>query len=284
MIDGIYLRLAGVLQSWAGPAIAGNIVHTERFPTRTGLKGLLAGALGAPRDDWPEWLEDVEFTVRQDHQPHIIDEYQTINQRIADKNQIINPRTKSTRFRKRLLLAHGDKPTRDVMNFTPGRDGKTAEVNRTYLADGEFIVRIVSDAHLDELESALSSPSFTSYLGRKAFPPAFPFYLGRGSVDYFKQIPTLDWHSHARRKVTRPDAGTGIADVRTADSNAASDSVLPRTTPLIFVEYSPYTGPDGKRMQCAVPLATDQTQRLQAISDLLSIRRELDSPPRGQVL
>lgn len=273
MIEGIYLRLAGVLQSWAGPAIAGNIVHTERFPTRTGLKGLLAGALGEPRDDWPEWLDDVEFTVRQDRRPRVVDDFHTIN-----------PRTESTRFRRRLLLSHGDRVSAKSLVFTPDQQGGTSVVNRTYLADGEFIVRIVCDSHLDELESALSSPSFTSYLGRKAFPPAFPFYLGRGSVDCLEQIPTLDWHSHARRKVTRPDAGTGTADVRTADSNAASDSVLPRTTPLIFVEYSQYTGPKGKRTQCAVPLATDQTQRLQAISDLLSIRRELDSPPRGQVL
>lgn len=273
MIEGIYLRLAGVLQSWAGPAIAGNIVHTERFPTPTGLKGLVAGALGAPRENWPEWLNDVEFTVRQDRRPRVVDDFHTIN-----------PRTESTRFRRRLLLSHGDRVSAKSLVFTPDQQGGTSVVNRTYLADGEFIVRIVSDAHLDELESALSSPSFTSYLGRKAFPPAFPFYLGRGSVDCLKQIPALDWHSQTRQWLPRSDAATGIADVQAADSNAASDSVLPRTTPLIFVEYSPYTGPDGKRMQCAVPLAADPAQRLQAISDLLSIRRELGLPSRGQVL
>lgn len=265
MIEGIYLRLAGVLQSWAGQALAGNIVHTERFPTHSGLKGLIAGALGAPRGQWPAWLEDVEFTVRQDRRPRVVDDFHTIN-----------PRTESEEFRSRLLLAHGDRATGKNLVFTPDAQGTTAVVNRTYLADGEFLVRVVCDNHLDELETALGSPGFSTYLGRKAFPPAFPFYLGRGSIDCFEQIPTVNWqekqHGYFRR--SRAEENTNTSET----PELSFESAVPqRTTPLIFVEYSRYTNRNGKRKQCAVPVAPDEDSRLEAIFELLAIRRKSDS-------
>ncbi|WP_353065450.1 type I-E CRISPR-associated protein Cas5/CasD [Arcanobacterium hippocoleae] len=181
MNESLYIRLAAPLQSWAGPAVTGNIVRTERFPTRSGLIGLLAAALGAKRGEFPNWLDDVEFVVREDRAPYFTDDFHTINYR-----------PEADEFRRRLLIAERGKARgKKALVFTPDAQGGTSVVNRTYLADGEFIVRITCEEHADELEDALGSPGFTTYLGRKAFAPEFPFYLGCGAADMIRQIPTL---------------------------------------------------------------------------------------------
>lgn len=241
MTDAVYIRLAGPLQSWAGPAVTGNIVRTERFPTVTALRGLIAGALGARRGEFPEWLNDIEFSIRQDRKPHIVDDFQTIN-----------PRPESTTFRRRMLLVQRKSASsKKAITFTPDAQGGTSIVQRTYLADGEFLVRIVCNDHLDEIEDALASPKFVTYLGRKAFPPSFPFYLGRGSSEAFTQIPTLPESEHAPQPEARTlevrqyyDAGNGLP-------------------------------PQEARSRAQFSVVATQDERLEIISSLLDIRRPL---------
>ncbi|KMY23343.1 CRISPR-associated protein [Actinobaculum suis] len=238
-MDCLYIRLAAPLQSWAGPAVAGNIVRTERFPTRSGLKGLLAGALGARRGAWPSWLDEAEFWVRQDRKPYLTDDFQTIN-----------PREESEEFRRRMIIIQGQRVSKKTLVFTPDARSGTSIVNRTYLADGEFLVRIAVAGKEDEMEDALSSPAFATYLGRKAFAPEFPFYLGRGSANAFTQIPApLLAHQEA---------------------NTAQ-------RPLTCVLYGPHTSPQGERTQNLVPVVATQKERLEKISELLDIRRPLNA-------
>lgn len=78
MSSSIFIRLAGPLQSWAGPAVSGNFIRTQQIPTLTGLQGLLVGALGAHRDEIPAWVKKVRFTVREDNKPIFVDDFQTI--------------------------------------------------------------------------------------------------------------------------------------------------------------------------------------------------------------
>jgi CRISPR system Cascade subunit CasD len=179
MSDSVYIRLAGPIQSWAGPAVTGNIVRTERLPTTTALRGLVAGALGARRGEWPAWLDEVDFTVREDRGGRLMDDYQTIN-----------PRRQEEEFRRRILLAQGRKARGDkALVFTPDAQSGTSIVNRTYIADAEFLVRITCPGHTEEIDQALASPAFSTYLGRKAFPAAFPFYLGVGNSELLHTIP-----------------------------------------------------------------------------------------------
>ncbi|MEW6871263.1 type I-E CRISPR-associated protein Cas5/CasD [Trueperella pyogenes] len=181
MSSSIYLRLAGPLQSWAGAAVTGNIAHTESEPTRSGLTGLLAGACGFLRGELPGWLDDTHFTIRTDNRGIITDEFQTIN-----------PRTEETRFRRRLLLSQGiNARSAKSLIYTPDAEGGTSIVNRTYIGGGEFIVQVTNIDHTEELISALQSPVFSPYLGRKAFAPAFPFVLGMGDASAIYEIPSL---------------------------------------------------------------------------------------------
>lgn len=75
--------------------------------------------------------------------------------------------------------------------FTPDAQGGTSIVNRTYLADTEFIVRITAEGRTEEIDQALRSPRFSTYLGRKAFPAVFPFYLGVGNSELLCQFPAI---------------------------------------------------------------------------------------------
>lgn len=243
MTESLYIRLSGPLQSWAGPAVSGNIVRTERYPTRSGLIGLLASALGAQRGEWPDWLNDVEFMVREDRRPIITDDFHTIN-----------PRTESVEFRSRYLIVQGNPASKacgkKALVFTPDAQGGTSVVNRTYLADGEFVVRITADGHLDELEDALSSPGFVTYLGRKAFAPEFPFYLGRGSSEAMNNLPV----------------------VAIALKNNRGDEV---SRPVTTVLYGPYHPEKGRRQQIAIPVVADRDTQLSVIANQLDIRRPL---------
>lgn len=180
MTSSTYIRLAGPLQSWAGLAVSGNFVRTEPRPTASALRGLLAAALGARRGQWPTWLEDVYFTVREDKPPTYTDDFQTIGSREDEFS-----------FRRRLAMMQQMKATSiKQLSFNPAV-GATAISRRTYLADAEFIVRITHNGYTESIDSALRSPEFALYLGRKAFPAVFPFYLGTGSSDILPLIPAV---------------------------------------------------------------------------------------------
>lgn len=252
LIESLYIRLAAPLQSWAGQAVTGNIVQTERAPTLTGLRGLIAGSLGAPRFSWPSWIDDVEFLIRVERSPYITDDFQTIN-----------PRTESTRFRRRLLIAQGQRVSQKSLVFTPDAEGGNSIVRRTYLADGEFLIRLTSDDHLDELEYALSSPKFVTYLGRKAFAPTFPFYLGRGSADIFREIPTLAL-----------DRDRSLTKDHFHSSQDGNDKLEqpPQERPVTVITHNAISPPQGNRSLLQVPIANPE-DRIDRIRDLLSIRR-----------
>ena len=189
MSKSIYLRLAGPLQSWTGMKITGNVAHTNRFPTASGLKGLLAGALGYKRGSWEDWLDEVFFSVRQDRPGRVVDEFQTIN-----------PPYKEEMFRRRIIIAHNLRASDKSMSFTPDAQSGTAISKRTYLADSEFIVQITCADHTNDIAAALRDPTYSTYLGRKAFAPSFPFYLGIGPTKDFAKLPLFVTNSNFKER------------------------------------------------------------------------------------
>lgn len=180
MPSSTFIRLSGPIQSWAGQSVSGNFIRTKPIPTLTGLRGLLAGALGARRDEIPEWISKVRFSVREDQTGSFVDDFQTIGSREEEWD-----------FRRRIAILQGMK-ARSIkqLSFKPAV-GANAVVRRTYLSEAEFIVRVTDERHTEEIDHAFSSPVFATYLGRKAFPAAFPFYLGTGNEDVLHQIPVV---------------------------------------------------------------------------------------------
>jgi CRISPR system Cascade subunit CasD len=185
----VYLRLAGPLQSWAGPRALGNFVDTKRIPTRSGIHGLVAAALGLPRGERPEWFTELTVTVRVDKPGTITKEYQTINYRTEAIGYLHRLRTAMTR--KKVSSAES------VVGFIPGQDGTTAVIRRTYLADAEFLVEINHPDHerVTQIAEAFTTPIYGPYLGRKAFAPTFPFLLGTGDTGLLEQAPHAGEHT-----------------------------------------------------------------------------------------
>jgi CRISPR system Cascade subunit CasD len=177
-MSSLYLRFAGPYQSWAGARATGNHVNTADIPTRSGIIGLVAAALGARRGEWPEWLDELDIEVRVDNPGRIEKDFQTIN-----------PRPEAQRFIERIWAASAQKG-RAPVSFTPDAQKGTSIVRRTYLAGAEFIVRITYPERIPELAAAFASPGFSPYLGRKAFAPSFPLLLGIGDDGLLSDAPS----------------------------------------------------------------------------------------------
>ena len=136
----LLLRLAGPLQCWGDSSrFAGR--DTGRFPTKSGVLGLLAAAQGRRRVEEIEDLAQLRFGVRID-QPGVMQrDFQT------------------------------------AINWSTGKSMPLSY--RYYLADAVFVAGVEGDsALLEALDAALSDPVFPLYLGRRACPTVGRVSLG----------------------------------------------------------------------------------------------------------
>jgi CRISPR system Cascade subunit CasD len=131
------------MQSWGiRSRFASRDTATE--PTKSGVVGLLAAALGIPQDADEEIrkLASLRMGVRVDREGVLESDFHTVQ---------------------------------NVPN-TEGKNHRTAVSKRFYLTDALFLVALESeDRHLlHQLLNALHRPHWPLYFGRKAFPPARP--------------------------------------------------------------------------------------------------------------
>ena len=136
----LLLRLAAPLQSW-GSDSKFETRKTGREPTKSGVVGLLAAALGLRRDDTEGLarLNGLRFAVRADQEGSLLVDFHTAK-------------------------------SRDTSYVT----------YRHYLQDAVFLAGLESEdeALLRELEAALRHPVYPLYLGRRSCPPTLPLFLG----------------------------------------------------------------------------------------------------------
>ena len=142
MTSVLALRFDAPMQSW-GSRSRGVDRDTALEPTKSGVVGLLAAALGVERDQDEEVarLAALRFGVRVDREGTLERDYH-VTQNV---------------------------PT------TSGGGHRTVVSERFYLADALFLV-LLEGPH-DELEriaEALADPHYRVYFGRKAFVPARP--------------------------------------------------------------------------------------------------------------
>ncbi len=214
MTRSLLLRFAAPQQSWGSTELADR--NTESVPTRSGVVGLLAASLGAPRDNWPAWLWATNIWTRVDRKGELATDFHTVG--------VPSPEVQSIRTRHRLAVGNkGDAdfiiPLGNSNKWTLG--GGTMVTNRQYLADAEFLVAInhVDGERIDELAAATRNPIFMTYLGRKSFAPSFPFYLGVREGDPRNILAALP---------TRNRTGQGLALHKLiGDRNYATETVHP---------------------------------------------------------
>lgn len=155
MMATLLLRLAAPLQSW-GADSKFEIRKTEREPTKSGVIGLLAAALGLRRDDAAglQPLCGLRFGVRVDREGALLVDFHTAG----------NPTPQQVQAARR----KGKAP--DAPYVT----------RRHYLADAVFLVGLESEdeALLQNLAWALGHPVYPLFLGRRSCPPTLPLCLG----------------------------------------------------------------------------------------------------------
>ncbi len=184
------LRLAGPLQSWGASSRFALRRTTETAPTKSGVIGLLAAALGRDRSADLSDLAALRFAVRID-QP-------------------------GTRLRDFQTAHHAD-------------TGKAMPVsNRFYLADAVFTAAVAGDDGLiHALHAAVRSPVYLPYLGRRSCPPQGPVDLGiRDAADPIEALraehwQASEWYRRQRRAdptITLTILGEATIETGTADT------------------------------------------------------------------
>lgn len=132
----LLIRLAAPLQSW-GANSRFSRRETEMMPTKSGVIGLIAAALGMERQESLQRFEGLRFGVRIDQPGTIMSDYHT-----AQHESWKNPKL-SQRF---------------------------------YLQDAVFLAGLESEdrSALHEYEKALRFPYYQLFLGRRSCPPDGP--------------------------------------------------------------------------------------------------------------
>lgn len=155
----LLLRLAAPLQAW-GCNSKFNIRNTEREPTKSGVIGMIAAALGIQRNDDPHALlplVGLRFGIRVEKEGKLIQDFHTARERGAKDPNV------TTRY---------------------------------YLSDAVFLVGLESDdtALLESVRDAILHPVYPMFLGRRSCPVTLPVYLKiseESLVDALKNADSL---------------------------------------------------------------------------------------------
>lgn len=160
----LLLRLAGPMQSW-GADSKYNYRRTNREPTKSGVLGLLAAALGCRRDDVQalQELSTLRFGVRVDLEGTALQDFQ---------------------------MVHGKKSKDDTLTY------------RDYLCDAIFVAGLEGSRELlERLQKAVRNPVYPLFLGRRSCPPVGPICLGIAEEPLEAALQTVPWQlPHWRRR------------------------------------------------------------------------------------
>ncbi|MFF1716915.1 type I-E CRISPR-associated protein Cas5/CasD [Streptomyces sp. NPDC058268] len=154
--SGLLLHLAGPLQSW-GTHSKYLQRDTARFPTRSGIVGMLAAGLGRGRQAPVDDLTELSMTVRVDRPGLVLSDFHTVGGGLPADETVI---------------------TVDGKRRTEGKG--TLVSKRQYLADAAFTLALTSDNQqlLHLCAAALRDPHWPLFLGRRSCPPEGPILLG----------------------------------------------------------------------------------------------------------
>ncbi len=164
----LLLRLSAPLQAWGTENSKFEIRKTGREPSKSGIVGLLAAALGIRRNE-PEKLRELNalrIGVRIDRAGKLLRDFH---------------------------MAHAEKTS--------------YLTERYYLSDAVFLVGLEGERELlERIEFALSHPVFPLFLGRRSCPPTLPIVFDDikedGLIKVLRTYPTLDDSSKKKYNMT----------------------------------------------------------------------------------
>lgn len=196
----LLIRLAAPLQAW-GVESKFTTRDTQRNPTKSGVIGLVAAALGRRRTESVDDLQALRFGVRVDREGTLLTD---------------------------LHMAH-EAP------FWEGGDAKYSHYTmRYYLADAVFLVGLEGDdSLLAAIENALRSPAFPLFLGRRSCPPSGRIVVGVCHGENLREaLSKAPWQitPGTGGRTAPPSRLRMLLDVEAGDG----DSYLVRDTPISF--------------------------------------------------
>ncbi len=178
----LLLRLASPMQSW-GTTSRFYQRDTGKEPSKSGVLGLIAAALGISRENWDdlEPLTRLSMGVRHDRSGLLKNDYQTAGCNRTDT----------------VIRADG----------TASKDGVVS--NRQYLADAVFLVGLEGAGRgaLENIHTALMDPVWPLSLGRKSYVPSEPIWIQAGVQEGSLRdvLGRWPWVSSARGREKVPE-------------------------------------------------------------------------------
>lgn len=216
----LLLRLAGPMQAW-GTESRFEYRDTGTEPSKSGVVGICAAALGWPRTRPVDDLAQLRMGVRVDHPGAVRVDFHTA----------------------------------ENVARVPGKE--SAQRNpvvsrRAYLSDADFLVGLEGDpALLEAVDIALAAPHWPLSLGRKSFPPSLPLRLpdapphGPGLVDSPLEAALLsvgwlprrasDANEMRLRVVLEDEMGDSVRRDQPTGAAFADRTFVPRRTRTTFV-------------------------------------------------
>lgn len=168
----LLMKFSGPLQSW-GSSSKFETRHTEKYPTKSGVIGLIAGSMGLRRNDQRiVSLNQLNMAVRIDQPGNIIQDYQIASRYKAN-----------------------------------GELDRNYVTNRYYIEDAIFLVGIESDnlKEINDINLALREPYFQPFLGRRANTITADFVQGIFEEPLIEVLSEYPWQAAKWFKKSKKD-------------------------------------------------------------------------------
>ncbi|KAA9302303.1 MULTISPECIES: type I-E CRISPR-associated protein Cas5/CasD [Aerococcus] len=189
-MKSIVLKFAGPLQSW-GTQSHFESRHTDLYPSKSGVIGLVAASLGYRRDQTEDIqaLNQLDFAVRVDQEGGLRRDYQTAHKYKAN-----------------------------------GQPDRTYVTNRYYLEDAVFLVALAhsDDAFMAKIIQALKNPYFQPFMGRRSLPLPLDFIVAEndlGAVESLQRVgwQAAPWYQRQHSRVLEAYADAGLVEISKRD-------------------------------------------------------------------
>lgn len=170
----LLLRFAAPLQAW-GDESKYDIRGTRNEPTKSGVIGMIAAAMGLRRDN--EEIAEMSAKLRMGIR---VDQPGTV---LCDFHTALSPD----------YSANGDLRYDNTGKLI--REKNPFVTKRYYLCDARFLVGLEceDDAYLQNIAEAVTTPVFPLFLGRRSCPPSLPVLLGTVEGDLEAALRGTEW-------------------------------------------------------------------------------------------
>ncbi len=187
MAKTLNLRLAGPLQSW-GTDSRFEQRRTELMPTKSGVMGLVASALGRKRNEDISDLANLKFGVRVDQPGTVITDFQTVQ---GENDPYLT---------RREYLSDA--------KFVVSLEGEDEQL-------------------MEAIEKAIEHPVHPLFLGRRSCPPDLPLNLGLVDKPLEQALAEIPWQGIKKEEPRKfhvfLEGGTGFDARRLLDQPDSYD-------------------------------------------------------------